>query len=500
MSSTELVRGCNQEATTQQRILTAGRNCWRLTRAQRAAFLIDAAAYFAAFAAAAEQARESIFIVGWDVDSRVRLLPDTGPGDLPVDLGRFLNALAARRRRLQVYILKWDYAMVFALEREPLPMLKLGWWTHRRVHFHLDGQHPAWASHHQKIVVIDDAIAFVGGIDLSIRRWDTPEHNADDRRRVDPRGQPYPPHHDVQMAVDGEAAAALGELARERWRRATGCHIGTIHQTRDDPWPAGLPAGLRRCGRGDRPYEPGYNRSPQVREVEALCIWMRLLPHDALFTLKRSISPLQRLPRPWRSDCATGGPEVIVVLPRTALDGWSKDDDSVTSATVERLHAADHFGHLRVYYPAVLQPSASCINVHSKVLIVDDTLVRVGSSNLRIARWASTLNAISPSRWRRWAHWKYYCRLSEPIAGRASRRGIGARGREGGDKQSLIATVESLNGTERRLVPLARRRQFGMIASCPTAKFSIPTIPPGMSHDSSHLLPQHNRPIGRAWD
>ena len=223
-----------------RRILTEGWNCWRITRAQRAAFLIDGAAYFAAFAAAAEQAQESIFIVGWDVYSRVRLMPNAEQGAMPVELGRFLNALVSRRRRLQVYILNWDFAMVFALEREPLPMLKLGRWTHRRVHFHLDGQHPVWASHHQKIVVVDDAVAFIGGMDLAIRRWDTPEHNADDPRRVDPRGQPYLPMHDVQMAVDGEAAAALGELVRERWRRATGRHIGTIHCPGSDPWPCFL--------------------------------------------------------------------------------------------------------------------------------------------------------------------------------------------------------------------------------------------------------------------
>jgi hypothetical protein len=100
-----------------------------------------------------------------------------------------------------VYILDWDFAVVFALEREPLPRLKQGRLTHRRVHFRLDGTHPVGASHHQKVVVVDDAIAFVGGIDLAIRRWDTPAHRALDPQRVDPHGQPYPPVHDVQADV-----------------------------------------------------------------------------------------------------------------------------------------------------------------------------------------------------------------------------------------------------------------------------------------------------------
>ena len=85
--------------------------------------------------------------------------------------------------------------------------------------FCLDDDLPLGASHHQKIVVVDDAVAFSGGLDLTIRRWDTREHRLDDPQRVDPSGEPYPPFHDVQAMVDGKAARALAELARERWAR-----------------------------------------------------------------------------------------------------------------------------------------------------------------------------------------------------------------------------------------------------------------------------------------
>ena len=112
--------------------------------------------------------------------------------------------------------------MIFALERETTPFFGPGWRRHPRIHFHMDGNHPIGASHHSKIVVVDDAVAFVGGLDLARGRWDTPEHRPDDARRVDFNGAILPPHHDVQIAVEGEIAAALGELARERWRRATG--------------------------------------------------------------------------------------------------------------------------------------------------------------------------------------------------------------------------------------------------------------------------------------
>src|SRR3569832_2150888 len=77
-------------------------------------------------------------------------------------------------------------------------------------------------SHHQKVVVIDDQLAFAGGLDLTLGRWDTPDHVPDDPRRIELNPAPARPYHDVQVAVSGAAARALGELARERWRCATG--------------------------------------------------------------------------------------------------------------------------------------------------------------------------------------------------------------------------------------------------------------------------------------
>jgi len=137
------------------KILTEERNCWRVAPAERVAFLVDAAAYFAAFAATIERARKSIFITGWDIDSRVALVRDKDAWELSARLGDYLNGVVSRRRGLHAYVLVWDFAMIYALEREPLPILKLGWRTHRRLHFRLDGNHPIGASHHQKIVVVD---------------------------------------------------------------------------------------------------------------------------------------------------------------------------------------------------------------------------------------------------------------------------------------------------------------------------------------------------------
>ena len=84
--------------------------------------------------------------------------------------------LARRRRDLHIYVLDWDFPMIYADDREAPIKVRLGWgWKpHRRVHLEFDNTHPPGGSHHQKIVVIDDAIAFCGGFDLTCQRWDTP--------------------------------------------------------------------------------------------------------------------------------------------------------------------------------------------------------------------------------------------------------------------------------------------------------------------------------------
>src|SRR5262249_59120469 len=99
-------------------IFVEGRNCYRAVCAPRAVLLVDAADYFKAFMQAAQRATRSIVIVGWDFDTRTRLHCDTVRSDVPDTLGAFLNYLVRRRRGLNVYVLNWDYPMVFGTDRE----------------------------------------------------------------------------------------------------------------------------------------------------------------------------------------------------------------------------------------------------------------------------------------------------------------------------------------------------------------------------------------------
>src|SRR5687767_1575225 len=105
-------------ADADTRLLMPGRNCWRVERASRLAFLVDAAPYFAAVRSAIAQAKRSVFILGWDFDSRIRLVPDGANDGYPEELGEFLQEVVKRERALRMYVLSWDFVMLFAGDRE----------------------------------------------------------------------------------------------------------------------------------------------------------------------------------------------------------------------------------------------------------------------------------------------------------------------------------------------------------------------------------------------
>lgn len=371
------------EAHAAASLLRPGYNCWRIAAAERVALLIDAKDYFEAFHRAALKAERSILILGWDFNSRTRLHFDPVPrGGPPAELGDFLNYLVRRKRHLHIHILNWDYPMVFGADREFPPLYGFGWKPAHRVHLRYDDTHPLAGSQHQKVVVIDDALAFSGGIDLTVRRWDSHEHAAEDvRRRA--YDKPYPPFHDMMVAVDGEAAASLGDLARERWLAATGHQLSSAAQAAD-PWPNPLAPDVTNVEVGIARTLPPRGEAPAVKEVERLYLDMiaaarhTLYIENQYFTAPRIAAALEkRLAEP-------DGPEIALVV-RLLSHGWLEEATMHVLRTrlIQRLQKADRYGRFKVYYPHVPGlAEGCCVDVHSKLMIVDDRLLRIGSSNL----------------------------------------------------------------------------------------------------------------------
>jgi phosphatidylserine/phosphatidylglycerophosphate/cardiolipin synthase-like enzyme len=359
-----------------------GQNCRTVAQANRVALIVDGEDYFRAFMRAAERAQRSIILLAWDFNSRARLNFD-GADDPPEVLGDFLNYLVRKNRRLRIYILDWDFPMIYARDRESAALVKLGWgWKpHRRVHLKFDSTHPPGGSHHQKIAVIDDKLAFCGGLDLTCQRWDTHDHApSDERRTVD--GKPYPPFHDAMIAVDGDAARELSVICRERWRSATGKDIPWQRVTHD-PWPPHLKPEFAHIPVAISCTAPQCSPHCERREIEQLYLDMigrakhRIYIENQYFTAHKVGEALAaRL-------AEKNGPEIVVVT-RLLSHGWLEEYTMGVLRTklIQRLRQADREGRFQVYYPHMPGlTEGTCLDVHSKLTIIDDEHLRVGSAN-----------------------------------------------------------------------------------------------------------------------
>lgn len=358
-----------------------GQNCRAAARAQRVAFVVDAQDYFEAFLRAAERAERSILILAWDFDSRTVLRYDEQNRPLET-MGDFLNRLCAERPELRIRILDWDFPMVFGTDREYSPIFGLAWMPHRHITVRFDDTHPLAGSHHQKVVVIDDKLAFSGGLDITNRRWDSHRHSPDDPRRSFD-GEPYPPFHDVMIAVDGEAAKELAALSRRRWKMATGRNAKPV-STSGDPWPKELRVDMRDVPTSIACTQPEVGGNPGIRHVETLYLDMitrakrYIYIENQYFTSEIAGRALEaRLKEP--------DPPEIVLVTRILSHGWLEENTMHVLRTrlLRNLRAADAKGRFHAYFPHVDGLcEGTCLDLHSKVMIVDDEWLRIGSSNL----------------------------------------------------------------------------------------------------------------------
>lgn len=364
----------------EHRILVPGQSCWRIEQARRLRVIVDAADYFRAAKQAMLQAQRSLMLIGWDFDTRIGFESGTPTLDGPNRLGDFLSWLVKQRLQLHVYVLKWDLGMLQSLGRGMLPMVLHSWFGSRRLHFKLDGSHPVGSAHHQKIVVIDDAMAFCGGIDITAERWDTREHVDDDPRRHAPGCGLFGPWHDATTAVDGPVARAIGDVARRRWQVATG-HMPEVADVDTDAWPDCLEPTLRDVPVGIARTLPELEERPEVREIEALYLAgitaaRRTIYLESQYLAARRLAEAlaERLAEP-------DGPEVVIVLPQE-IDSWLEHEamDGARARLLHMLWRADKHGRLGAYYPVTA--GGESIYVHAKIMVIDDVLLRVGSSNL----------------------------------------------------------------------------------------------------------------------
>ncbi len=354
------------------------RRGWREGRADRVALLVDIQAYFAAAEAAMLKAERSILLIGWHFDSRTRLRPFEPD---PSPIGRFLVRLAREKPRLQVRVLVWNMAALMSAGFEFYPRRARSAFHDTPVRFELDPTAPFGASHHQKLLVVDERVAFIGGADFSVDRWDTARHLDNDPRRLDPDGDLHPPRHEVMALVDGDAARRVGEIACERWSRATGEIIAPCEPTSVDPWPEALPPALEDVPAIVALTEAGVGGRAQVIQSEiahlaAIRTAERTIYLENQYFTSRVIGEAlaARLAEP-------DGPEVCVISTLQSPSWFDRGTmDRARDDLIRRLRQADVHGRFSAWCP--LTPGGDGIIVHSKVTIVDDRVLRVGSTNL----------------------------------------------------------------------------------------------------------------------
>lgn len=362
-------------------IVKVGVNAWRAAVAERVGFMVDGAAYFTALDEALRNARRTIWIIGWDFNPDIHLRPDRSSEQLC----ELLRGLVEANDLLEIRILVWAMGPIYSGKSLSL-FTESSWSAHPRIHLRFDRRHAIRGSHHQKLVVIDDQLAFIGGIDLTHKRWDDPRHDPDNPLRVTPSGERYEPVHDLQAALSGSAAAMIGDLARRRWRHANGEEIGPAAVDVDQVlWPTSVSDDFRGCEVALARTEPGIRGRKSRREAMRLTMDAIASAKDSIYIETQYLASFEVGRLLARRLSEADGPEVVVIVTRLShgflekiMMGANRD------RLIRRLKRADRYGRFRALYPVVPdRGGAECdILVHAKLVVVDDRFIRLGSSNL----------------------------------------------------------------------------------------------------------------------
>lgn len=361
--------------------------CWRTSRADALAFLVDGAEYFAAVKAAVLRARHSVWILAWVFDPLTRLEPDrverSGDPATADRLGLLLRRLAALNPALDVRVLAWDMPFPLNASQAFAPERSVAEFMGSRVKFRLDNSLPNSACHHQKLVVIDGRVAFVSGGDLGVDRWDTCDHADGDRRRRLPNLRHYKPRHDVAVMIEGPAALTCAEHFADRWVRSEGglLDVPPPDLSVESPWPHDVPPDLVGRPVALVRTQPAWKTTPEVTEGLKLHLAAIASARRCIYLENQYLAAPTIVAALARRLAEPDGPEVVTIGPSASPSTFDRlTMDSARMAAITALTKADVHGRFRAY--CARTPDGAPIIVHSKVTIVDDQILRIGSANL----------------------------------------------------------------------------------------------------------------------
>ena len=375
-----------------------GRNCEAVEVASYASILIDCATYYRALYEAINAAKHSVFVLGWDIDSRIELLrgEDAKPYGDCTTLFKLVQRKARENPDIQFFLNRWDYSVLMSIDRENFAVRHWKKHSPENVHYCLDDALPTGASHHQKVIVVDDEVVFCGGMDVALNRWDKREHYPVCEERADPGDlyhlnthQHFGPYHDIQFVLAGPAARPFAKLVRERWRRAS---CGAAIPIRENAeiyempaaWPKSTKPEFHNVPLAMATTQPEWDDAVPSRQIEQLYLDMIGKAERFIYMENQYFSRLnvaEALNRRLREV-----PELRVLLvssrdPHGKIEGMAMWHGRLKFREI--LESGGVGDRVALAYPiSKVKDEEKCIHIHSKLMIIDDHYLRVGSSNV----------------------------------------------------------------------------------------------------------------------
>jgi phosphatidylserine/phosphatidylglycerophosphate/cardiolipin synthase-like enzyme len=231
----------------------------------------------------------------------------------------------------------------------------------------LDDRERLLHCHHEKLVVVDDDVAFVGGVDLTDLggdRWDTPRHFA--RGRLG--------WHDAGTRLRGPVVADVAEHLDMRWTEVTGEHVAAAPV----PAPAGdatvqllrtVPEHVYDRIRGGafgilEGYMRALHAAHELVYLESQFFWLPEIVN--LLSDKLHAPPNDRF-------------RIVVLLPSKPNNG-AEDTRGMLAHLVDADGGRGRF--LATTIDAMTGSTVDQLYVHAKIGIVDDRWLTIGSANL----------------------------------------------------------------------------------------------------------------------
>ena len=325
-------------------------------------FLIDGADALPEMERAIRSAQHHVHIAGWHATPGFRLT--RGPGAV-----RLRDLLAEVAERVPVRLLLWAGPPVplFQPSRTDVKQARDEFIRGSRVQCALDRREYTMHCHHEKIVVVDDAVAFVGGIDLTDLQGDRYDHDVHHPRM--PLGW-----HDAAVRLRGPVVGDVARHFQQRWTEAAGERLPAP----DQPEPAGdLEVQLLRtvpedvytfAPRGDFTILAAYLRA--LRSAEHFIY----LENQFLWSPEVVDVLAEKLRHPPHPDF-----RILLVLPARPNNGAD-----TTRGQLGRLLSADgEAGRLLATTIRAHDSNEQApIYVHAKIGVVDDRWLTIGSANL----------------------------------------------------------------------------------------------------------------------